>query len=159
MYDFRSFVFADSKGYFRLGVIQVDPHGVHNVIIETSGIVIDREDPEIEKSGGLYNFKLQVCFKISLHFCISQSLVHCVVHHVHWFTASHFSLIQATEVVDGVENGEMAVATVNIIITDDDDQLPEFNGDHFSISVPEDIPENSAIPGLNMVVNDNDVVS
>lgn len=115
-------ILDDSKGYFRLGVIQVDPHGVHNVIIETSGIVIDREDPEIEKSGGLYNFKLQ-----------------------------------ATEVVDGVENGEMAVATVNIIITDDDDQLPEFNGDHFSISVPEDIPENSAIPGLNMVVNDNDV--
>ncbi|CAN7991112.1 unnamed protein product, partial [Ixodes pacificus] len=112
----------DTKGYFRLGVMQVDENGVHHIIIETSEVTIDREDPDIEKGGGLYNFQ-----------------------------------IEAVEVVNGVPKGEVAVADVNVVIMDDDDQLPEFNSNTFSVSVPEDIPENSAILGLNMIVNDNDV--
>ncbi|KAG0425436.1 hypothetical protein HPB47_027381 [Ixodes persulcatus] len=112
----------DTKGYFRLGVMQVDENGVHHIIIETSEVTIDREDPDIEKGGGLYNFQ-----------------------------------IEAVEVVNGAPKGEVAVVDVNVVIMDDDDQLPEFNSDTFSVSVPEDIPENSAILGLNMIVNDNDV--
>lgn len=112
----------DTKGYFRLGVMQVDENGVHHIIIETSEITIDREDPDIEKSGGLYNFQ-----------------------------------IEAVEIINGVPKGEVAVTDVNVVIMDDDDQLPEFNSNSFSVSVPEDIPENSAILGLNMIVNDNDV--
>ncbi|XP_077533203.1 cadherin 74A [Haemaphysalis longicornis] len=112
----------DTKGYFRLGKVDVDDNGVHHVVVETSDITIDREDEDIERSGGLYSFQLQ-----------------------------------AAEMVDGKPKGEVAVADVNIVITDTDDHVPEFNSHNFSVIISEDTPESSAIPGLNMVVNDNDV--
>ncbi|KAK8778265.1 hypothetical protein V5799_020393 [Amblyomma americanum] len=112
----------DTKGYFRLGKVDVDDNGIHHVVVETSNVTIDREDEDIEKSGGLYSFQLQ-----------------------------------AVEMVNGVPKGEVAVSDVNIVITDTDDHVPEFSSRNFSVVIPEDTPENSAIPGLNMVVNDNDV--
>lgn len=115
-------ILNDTKGYFKLGPVEMDENGVHTVIVQASNNTIDREDPEIESSGGLYNFQLK-----------------------------------AAEVINGVPSGEVALSEVNVIITDVDDQLPEFSAKEFNITVPEDVPQNSAIPGLNIIVNDNDV--
>lgn len=47
--------------------------------------------------------------------------------------------VRATELINNELPAEWSVADVTIVVTDVDDQLPEFNEDYFHINVSEDI--------------------
>ncbi|KAJ9576330.1 hypothetical protein L9F63_006830, partial [Diploptera punctata] len=65
--------------------------------------------------------------------------------------------IKATELINNELPGDTATSQVTIVITDVDDQIPIFNEDYFRINVSEDIGADTPLPGLNMVVHDQDV--
>ncbi|XP_028130157.2 cadherin-87A [Diabrotica virgifera virgifera] len=67
--------------------------------------------------------------------------------------------IRAYEVVNGSKSNtpltvSTAEATVRII--DVNDEPPTFNKREYTVEIPENIPEGSALPGLDMTVNDPD---
>lgn len=55
------------------------------------------------------------------------------------------------------KDGQAAVSQVTVVVTDVDDQRPLFSQDEISITVPEDIADGTPLPGLNLVVTDEDV--
>ena len=65
--------------------------------------------------------------------------------------------IKATELINNELPGDWSVSEVTVVVTDVDDQLPEFNEDYFHINVSEDIAVDSPLPGLNMVIVDGDL--
>ncbi|KAE8743505.1 hypothetical protein FOCC_FOCC010892 [Frankliniella occidentalis] len=65
--------------------------------------------------------------------------------------------VRATELINNELPADWSVSEVTVVVTDVDDQLPEFNEDYFHINVSEDIAVDSPLPGLNMVVLDGDI--
>ncbi|XP_076275389.1 cadherin 87A isoform X2 [Rhynchophorus ferrugineus] len=67
--------------------------------------------------------------------------------------------IRAHEVVDGVRgNDPLTVTSTQAIvkILDVNDEPPKFNKREYFVEIPENIPKGSALPGLDMSVNDPD---
>ncbi|XP_060523658.1 cadherin-87A isoform X2 [Cylas formicarius] len=67
--------------------------------------------------------------------------------------------IKAHELVDGVRgNDPLTVTTAEAMvkILDINDEPPIFNKREYYVEIPENIPEGSGLPGLNMVVTDPD---
>ena len=54
--------------------------------------------------------------------------------------------VKATELINNELPGDWSVSQVTVVVTDVDDQLPEFNEDHFHINVSEDIGEPRGLP-------------
>ncbi|CAB3373854.1 Hypothetical predicted protein [Cloeon dipterum] len=52
--------------------------------------------------------------------------------------------------------GDSSSTQVMIVVTDVDDHLPKFNKDKITIQISEDIRKHSPLPGLNLIVNDED---
>lgn len=65
--------------------------------------------------------------------------------------------IRATELINNELPSESTTTEVTIVVTDVDDQIPEFNQDLYEIYVQEDIGNDTPLPGLNMFITDEDV--
>lgn len=65
--------------------------------------------------------------------------------------------VKATELINNELPGDYSYERVTIVITDVDDQIPQFNKPLFHINVSEDIALGTPLPGLNMVVSDEDL--
>lgn len=57
----------------------------------------------------------------------------------------------------GSETGDVSSSQVTVIITDADDQLPEFDSELYNASVRENLQIDDQIPGLSITVTDNDI--
>lgn len=65
--------------------------------------------------------------------------------------------LRAVELINGRESGDVTLANVTVVINDINDQLPNFNLKTVRLTIPEDIANGSAIPGLNLIVADTDI--
>ncbi|XP_056642220.1 cadherin-87A isoform X2 [Diorhabda sublineata] len=67
--------------------------------------------------------------------------------------------IRAHELVNGIKSNEpLTIATAEAVvkIIDVNDEPPKFNKREYTVEIPENILEGSALPGLDMTVNDPD---
>lgn len=70
--------------------------------------------------------------------------------------------MQAREIVDGVPGDDpltSSTAVASVTIKDVNDEPPRFNHREYSVQLPENIPNGTTLPGLDMIVTDSDVVS
>lgn len=70
--------------------------------------------------------------------------------------------VKAREVVNGVPgNDDKTVSTADATVTikDVNDEPPSFNRREYSIEIPENVPDGTPLPHLDMTVKDPDVVS
>lgn len=51
-----------------------------------------------------------------------------------------------------------AIAEVSITIRDVNDEAPKFDKSEYYVIIPENLPEGSPLPNLNMIVTDTDIV-
>ncbi|XP_055843271.1 cadherin-23 [Episyrphus balteatus] len=65
--------------------------------------------------------------------------------------------VKATELINGEESEDFSKTQVTIVVTDVDDHDPEFNEDLFNISIPENLRNGMALPGLSVFINDKDM--
>ena len=65
--------------------------------------------------------------------------------------------LKATELINGRETGDSTTTNATFVINDINDQIPFFNLKEITLTIPEDIANDSAIPGLNLVVSDSDI--
>lgn len=68
---------------------------------------------------------------------------------------------QAREIVDGTKGDDpLTVTTAEVVITikDVNDEPPTFNRRDYYVEIPEDIQEGSALPNLDIFVQDTDTV-
>ncbi|KAG7299357.1 hypothetical protein JYU34_016291 [Plutella xylostella] len=65
--------------------------------------------------------------------------------------------IKATELINHEIPSDFTVSQVTIIVTDEDDHIPEFNKEVFDVSIPENIENGSPIPSLSIYVQDDDI--
>lgn len=65
--------------------------------------------------------------------------------------------IRATEMINGEIPSDYSLTQVTIVITDVDDNMPEFNEQHFEIDVPENLEKGTTLPGLSIYVIDKDL--
>lgn len=47
--------------------------------------------------------------------------------------------VRAREIIEAGVFGDEAVSNVTIVVTDQNDEIPEFNGANFTVAVPEDV--------------------
>lgn len=81
---------------------------------------------------------------------------------VRWVVLILFLIFQAREIESGVplnEDSATATAEVSVTIRDVNDEPPTFNKLEYYVSIPENLPEGSPLPNLDMTVTDPDVVS
>lgn len=68
--------------------------------------------------------------------------------------------VQAREILGPDDRDDVAnisvSAEVNVVVTDEDDQVPTFNRAEFTASVPEDVTADTPVPDLDIVVSDGD---
>ncbi len=57
------------------------------------------------------------------------------------------------------EETASATAEVSITIRDVNDEAPKFNKNEYYVTIPENLPEGSPLPNLDMIVTDSDIVS
>lgn len=70
--------------------------------------------------------------------------------------------MQAREIVDGIPSNELMTSTTavaSVTIKDVNDEPPKFNEREYTVSLPENIPDGTPIPNLDMIVTDPDIVS
>lgn len=65
--------------------------------------------------------------------------------------------VKATELINNELPGDVAYTQVTIVLTDVDDHLPQFNEPHFEISIPENLEQDTPLPGLSIYVTDKDL--
>ncbi|KAK0090985.1 hypothetical protein PV326_003908 [Microctonus aethiopoides] len=65
--------------------------------------------------------------------------------------------VRATELINGEIPADSTTSVITIVVTDVDDLSPKFNEDSYNIKISEDIGIDTPLPGLNMVVSDDDV--
>lgn len=65
--------------------------------------------------------------------------------------------VRAREIIEAGVFGDEAVSNVTIVVTDQNDEIPEFNGANFTVAVPEDVGADTPLPDLNIQVNDADI--
>ncbi len=68
-----------------------------------------------------------------------------------------FQILAREILPDGGGFGDSSSTDVTIVVTDEDDEIPSFNGDEFTVAVPEDVGPDTPLPDLNIVVSDADV--
>lgn len=70
--------------------------------------------------------------------------------------------VKAREVIDGVAGNDastVSTAEATVTIKDINDEPPSFNRREYSIEIPENVPDGTPLPHLDMTVRDPDVVS
>lgn len=70
--------------------------------------------------------------------------------------------MRARELIDGIPgNDELTVSTAEATVTikDVNDEVPTFNRREYNIEIPENVPDGTPLPHLDMTVKDPDVVS
>ncbi|XP_057327404.1 cadherin-23 isoform X2 [Microplitis mediator] len=65
--------------------------------------------------------------------------------------------VRATELINNEIPADSTASVVTIVVRDVDDLSPKFSDDFYNIKVLEDIGVDTPLPGLNMVVSDDDV--
>lgn len=65
--------------------------------------------------------------------------------------------VKATELINNEVPGDIAYTQVTIVLSDVDDFLPEFNEPQFEISIPENLEQDTPLPGLSIYVVDKDL--
>ncbi|XP_001607435.2 cadherin-23 [Nasonia vitripennis] len=65
--------------------------------------------------------------------------------------------VRATELINNEIPADTATSMVTIVVTDVDDMVPQFNEEMFNLKISEDIGTDTPLPGLNMLVTDDDV--
>lgn len=65
--------------------------------------------------------------------------------------------VKATELINNEVPGDIAYTQVTVVLTDVDDHLPEFNEPQFEISIPENLEQDTPLPGLSIYVTDKDL--
>uniref|UniRef100_A0A1B6L3B2 Cadherin domain-containing protein n=1 Tax=Graphocephala atropunctata TaxID=36148 RepID=A0A1B6L3B2_9HEMI len=69
-------------------------------------------------------------------------------------------IIKAREMVDGMLGNDSLTSTTalaSVTIKDVNDEPPQFNQREYSVSLPENIPDGTTLPNLDMIVTDPDV--
>lgn len=64
--------------------------------------------------------------------------------------------------IDGVLGNDALTSTTalaSVTIKDVNDEPPQFNKREYSVKLPENIPDGTTLPNLDMIVTDPDVVS
>lgn len=64
--------------------------------------------------------------------------------------------------MDGVLGNDALTSTTalaSVTIKDVNDEPPQFNKREYSVKLPENIPDGTTLPNLDMIVTDPDVVS
>jgi len=95
--------------------------------------------------------------------------VHLVGFYYKNFTSYYKHLIcyfcfisKAREIVDGVPGNDPLTVTTKkgtVTIKDVNDEAPTFNKREYRIVIPENVPDGTPLPHLDMVVHDPDIVS
>lgn len=70
-------------------------------------------------------------------------------------------IVKAREVIDGVpgsDNLTVSTAEATVTIKDVNDEPPSFNRREYNIEIPENVPDGTPLPHLDMTVKDPDVV-
>ncbi|XP_049539119.1 cadherin-related family member 2 isoform X1 [Anopheles darlingi] len=65
--------------------------------------------------------------------------------------------IRATELINNELPGDTTVSQITIVLTDVDDHLPEFNQPSYDVMIPENLEQDTPLPGLAIVVTDKDL--
>lgn len=65
--------------------------------------------------------------------------------------------VKATEMINNELPGDFALTQVTVVLTDVDDNLPEFNQLNFEIGVPENLENDTPLPGLSLYALDKDL--
>lgn len=65
--------------------------------------------------------------------------------------------VKATEIINNQIPGDSTYTQVTIVLTDVDDHLPEFNHLNFDILIPENLEQDTPLPGLSIYVVDKDL--
>lgn len=71
-------------------------------------------------------------------------------------------IVKARELIDGMPgNDKLTVSTAEATVTikDVNDEPPTFNRREYNIEIPENVPDGTPLPHLDMTVKDPDVVS
>lgn len=71
-------------------------------------------------------------------------------------------IVKARELIDGIPgNDKLTVSTAEATVTikDVNDEPPTFNRREYNIEIPENVPDGTPLPHLDMTVKDPDVVS
>lgn len=70
--------------------------------------------------------------------------------------------VRARELIDGMpgnDNLTVSTAEATVTIKDVNDEPPTFNRREYNIEIPENVPNGTSLPHLDMTVKDPDVVS
>lgn len=70
--------------------------------------------------------------------------------------------VRARELIDGMpgnDNLTVSTAEATVTIKDVNDEPPTFNRREYNIEIPENVPNGTPLPHLDMTVKDPDVVS
>lgn len=70
--------------------------------------------------------------------------------------------VKAREVIDGVPGNDastVSTAEATVTIKDVNDEPPSFNQREYNIEIPENVPDGTPLPHLDMTVKDPDVVN
>lgn len=65
--------------------------------------------------------------------------------------------VRATELINNKIPADFSETQVTIVVTDIDDNMPEFSESHFEIDVPENLERGTPLPGLSVCVLDKDL--
>lgn len=78
------------------------------------------------------------------------------------FICAIFLKVRARELIDGMpgnDNLTVSTAEATVTIKDVNDEPPTFNRREYNIEIPENVPNGTPLPHLDMTVKDPDVVS
>lgn len=78
------------------------------------------------------------------------------------FSFAIFLKVRARELIDGMpgnDNLTVSTAEATVTIKDVNDEPPTFNRREYNIEIPENVPNGTPLPHLDMTVKDPDVVS
>lgn len=64
--------------------------------------------------------------------------------------------VTATELINYMPVGDSSTTQITIVLTDVDDNQPEFNQNKFVVTIPENLENGTPLPGLIILVNDPD---
>lgn len=67
--------------------------------------------------------------------------------------------VKATEFINNEIPADSTISQITIVLTDVDDHIPVFNEPNFEISIPENLEQDTPLPGLSIFVIDEDLGS
>ena len=147
----------DSLDYFFLDDTEDKGNGIYKANIRSSG-KINREALD-----STYTFRVEVSQFTAIYQSVQNS-IHIYENENHaFYVAAIVTQIcdvfpQAVELISGVESDIRTQTSVTVTVRDINDNAPLFNQESYSIAVPEGLSRGTQLPGLNMVINDEDLV-